>query len=484
MGSPTDWLVLGLATLGLGGLVVATEWMYRVAEGGGASRRLGHVAVCTFVAASPWLFSGPTPICLLSGAFVLINGAAWWNGWWPGLHGARPESWGTVAVPLAVLPAAAATWAVADERVLAFQAAFLVLGVADPLASWLGERFETPRWVGRATWAGTGAFLIVAWGILGAVLLGAGLPLGRAMVGAGGGALVGAVTEAISTRGSDNLFVVLGVILCLLLLGEAGGGLYVLWGSLVVGGGVGGAAAYWGLLTRRGSGAAGLFAAALVGLGGVNWAVPGIVFFGLSSALSFLPSLEQRVRPPRRTIRQVLANGGVAWTLLVVGTLVAPHAEAAPTLCYAGFVGALAAAAADTWATELGVRGGRRPLSLRTFRFVAPGTSGAISLRGTLAGAVGAGTVVGSAGAVAGLGAPEAGWMLAGGLAGMVADSLLGATVQAHGKSEDGGGWNELTAPAAEPARGVSFVDNDVVNLIGTVAGAVVAIGGRAVVGG
>ncbi|MFP4227972.1 MAG: DUF92 domain-containing protein [Salinivenus sp.] len=483
MGSATDWLFVGLSALALGAVVAAAEWIDWGSNAEGTSRRGVHAVVCGFVAVSPWLFSGPGPILLLSSAFVLVNGMAWWRGWWPRLHGARPGSWGTVALPLAVLPAVAATWAVSQDRLLAFQAAFLVLGSADPVASWVGERVGTFRWVAQASGAGTAAFVLVAWGGLGAVLVAAGVPAGRAVAGAGAIALVGAVTEAISEHGSDNLFVVLAVILGVLLFQETEGGLRLLWGSLGVGGAVGAGATYGQLLTPRGSAAAGLFAAALVGLGGVDWVVPGVVFFGLSSALSFLPSAEHPPRPPRRTVRQVLANGGVAWILLSVGRLVPPAADEMRGLCYVGFVGALAAAAADTWATELGMRGGERPRSLRTLRPVAPGTSGAVSLSGTLAGALGAGTVVGSAGAVAGFGAAGAGAMLAGGVAGMIADSLLGATVQAHERAGAEGRWRELSAPAAAPARGWAFVDNDVVNLVGTLVGAAGAMGGLLIIG-
>ena len=55
---------------------------------------------------------------------------------------------------------------------------------------------------------------------------------------------------------------------------------------------------------------------------------------------------------------------------------------------------ALAEATADTLASELGEVLGGPPLLLTTLRRVAPGTDGAISLAGTLAGASGAVLVV------------------------------------------------------------------------------------------
>lgn len=480
----TDWLVLGLAALSLGGLVVGAERVPRARRYEAAVRRLVHATVCLFVAATPWLLSGPGPVGLLATAFVGINGMAWGNGWWRRLHAPRPASWGTVAVPLAVLPALGATWGLSGERVLLFQTAFLVLALADPLAAWVGERTDTRRWVGAATWSGTATFFVLAWGLVGGALMAGGVSGGRAVAGGAAVALVAAVAEAISTHGSDNLFIVLAVILALSPVqgGEGGGG--VLWAGVAAGAGVAAAAGGWGLLTRRGAGAAGLFAAALVSLGGPAWIVPGLVFFGLSNALSFLPHPSEPAASPRRTLRQVLANGGVAWALLGLWSVLLPDAALARTLCYVGFGGALAAAAADTWATELGVRWARRPWSLRTFRPVEPGTSGAVSVIGTLAGAAGAGTVAASAVLTGGRAAATGGWMLIGGVLGMSVDSVVGATIQGHYRTGADAPWTDRPAPDAEQIRGLRVVDNDVVNLVGTVIGAGGAVVGRILFGG
>lgn len=481
---PTDWLALGVAALGISGLVAGAEWLFRNSGHGAGMRRLVHATVCLFVAATPQVFSGPGPVCVLAAGFVGVNGMAWGNGWWRSLHARRPESWGTVAVPLAVLPAVAVTWGISSDRLLAFQIAFLVLALADPLAGWIGERIDTRRWMQGATWAGTGTFLIVAWGLIGGGLIVGGLPADRAVAAGAAAALVAAVTEAISTRGSDNLFVVLALILTLLPLHGSEMGLLVLWGGLAAGGGLAVLASRWSLLTPRGAGTAGLFAAALVALGGRAWVVPGLIFFGLSSGLSVLPHPSEQENSPRRTIRQVLANGGVAWALLGLWSVLPSEVVWARAACYIGFVGALAAAAADTWATELGTRWARRPWSLRTLRPVAPGTSGAVSLLGSLGGALGAATVVGSAALLGEVGAGSAGGILVGGLLGMAVDSLVGATLQGHYRAGAEAPWRETPVPGAESLRGWRVVDNNVVNLIGTIVGAGSAVLGAILFGG
>ena len=481
---PTDWLALGIAGLGIGGLVVGAEWLFRTTEYRAGIRRLVHMLVCLFVAATPWLFTGPEPVVVLAAVFAGVNGMAWWNGWWRSLHSDRPESWGTVAVPIAVLLAIRATWGISSGRLLAFQASFLVIALADPLAAWIGARVDSRRWVVAATWEGTGTFLLVAWGLLGGVLMFGGGAVGWAIAGAGAAAVVAAVTEAISTRGSDNLFVVLAVTLTLLPLDGSETGLMVLWAGVLAGGGLAVLAVWWNLLTLRGAGAAGLLATTLVVLGGMEWVVPGLAFFGLSNALSVLPHPSEQATAPRRTIRQVLANGGVAWALLGLWSVLPSENASARMLCYVGFVGAFAAAAADTWATEVGVRWAHRPWSLRTFRPVAPGTSGAVSLTGTLAGAVGAATVAGSAVWTGGGGVASGGAMLVGGLLGMATDSLVGATIQGHYRADADTSWTETPMPEAEERRGLRVVDNNVVNLLGTVMGAGGAVAAVILFGG
>ncbi|HWH03897.1 MAG TPA: DUF92 domain-containing protein [Gemmatimonadales bacterium] len=133
----------------------------------------------------------------------------------------------------------------------------------------------------------------------------------------------------------------------------------------------------------------------------------------------------------QRNYRQVLANGGVAALAGLLGSW--PIAA-----------GALAAATADTWATEIGSFSPHPPRLITTWRPVAKGTDGGVTLLGTAGGISGALFLAGSA---ALLFAPSLAVVWAG-VAGMFVDSALGATVQ--GK----------------------FLDNDGVNFAATVSGA------------
>jgi len=182
----------------------------------------------------------------------------------------------------------------------------------------------------------------------------------------------------------------------------------------------------------------------------------------------------------RRDASQVLANGGLA--ALLAGVIL-PAAGVLSPVVWAAYAGALAAANADTWATEIGVRFGRRPVLITTRAPATPGTSGAVTGAGLAASFGGAGLIA----ALSLLGAPgaRAPLLLAGltafaGSLGALADSLLGATLQARyrclacGKVTEQhpqhrcGGSTTLTG-------GWAVVSNEVVNFACTAVGAALA---------
>jgi uncharacterized membrane protein len=484
-----NWIIVGdgaaalAALLGIAGLVGIGEGLRQKGVSAATTRRLVHVGVALFVTATPLLFRHPLPVYGLAVLFTVVNATARARHWWAGIHAARPQSWGTVALPLSVVPALAVTWSVSPERIPIFQTAYLMLALADPVASWVGERRHPEARARASTWAGSLAFAAVA-GAVAALMMGGrgwgweGLGVGAAVV------LVATLAEAVSRHGWDNLSIILAVLLVWVPFQEqvvSGGGLVV---SGVLGGVFAGGA-YWAqALDGPGAATGGLFAMSLVALGGGPWVGPGLVFFGGASLLSGHGARGGKGVGDRRTQVQVLANGGIAWGALGAVAL----GLMAPQQGYAVFVGALAAAAADTWATELGRFSTRRPWGLWERARVPTGTSGAVSGRGTLAALGGAGSVVGTALWLQGSfgGAPLAigAVLLGAGMAGMAADSLAGAFLQARYRLPASGTLVE-TAPSARatPVRGWAQIDNHAVNLIGTGTGAAVALLGTAGIG-
>ena len=224
-------------------------------------------------------------------------------------------------------------------------------------------------------------------------------------------------------------------------------------------------------LTR--GGAAGALAVGAAVTAGLGWRglILLLAFFVSGSVLTQLAGGEGG----QRNLRQVIANGGVA----AVAALWGQWTVAA---------GALAAAAADTWATEIGAFSPTPPRLLTTGRPVPKGTSGGISLLGTLGALVGAvfmasvARLVESPGPLAALGAGSAprsaAWIVAAGIIGMLIDSLLGATLQGVYECPQCAARSERRDTVChEPVRlirGWRWLDNDVVNLAATLTGAAV----------
>jgi uncharacterized protein (TIGR00297 family) len=213
----------------------------------------------------------------------------------------------------------------------------------------------------------------------------------------------------------------------------------------------------------------GTLAALLVGtavLAGSGWAGLGLLF------LFFLSSSWLTPGGGRRTAVQVAANGGVAATAALLSRL--------DPLWVAAFAGALAAAAADTWSTEIGGRSRTPPRLITTGRRVEPGTSGGITWLGSAGGAAGA-TLVAAAAVLLGLTSLHSAALVAGGgIAGGVVDSVLGATLQARYRCPAcGAALEKPRHGCGEPAilmRGVAWLNNDAVNLAATVVGAAITV--------
>ena len=192
-----------------------------------------------------------------------------------------------------------------------------------------------------------------------------------------------------------------------------------------------------------------------------------ITFFVTSNLLPrLLPfaagALDLKERP--RHARQVFANGGAAAAGALVGTL---HADLGMWLVTSG----LAAAAADTWATEAGQGAGGTPRDVLTGEPVPIGTSGGVTTTGSVAGALGAATI-----------AAVGGWLIGSlplvlvgaglGFGGMVVDSILGARWQVRfvcpSCRESCEEPHHTCGALAVYERGVRWLTNDSVNALAT----------------
>jgi len=227
--------------------------------------------------------------------------------------------------------------------------------------------------------------------------------------------------------------------------------------------------------------------------GGLTWAVLLVAFFVSSSALSHYkarakePLAEKFQKGHRRDLGQVLANGG--WgALMALAFVFSPQ-----PIFFVAFLGAIATVNADTWATELGVLSKTPPRLITTGRKVPVGTSGGVTLLGTLVALCGA-LLIGvlaflfqiTQSLIANSGSfvfVSEGMIVVGaiaGLAGSLFDSVLGATIQATY-------YCDVDQKETESAmhrcgnktrliRGWRWFDNDWVNFCASMFGSFVAL--------
>ena len=217
-------------------------------------------------------------------------------------------------------------------------------------------------------------------------------------------------------------------------------------------------------------------------LAGWRWGVLLIVYFASASALSHLGAARKDARTA-----SVIAKGGArdAWQVVANGSVFAIAAALAVALpqyeqrWLALGIGALAASASDTWATEIGTLYGGAPRSILDWSPVPVGMSGGVTVVGVLAAIAGA-VFIALASLTLGWPMRVAGASVIGGIAGSTLDSLLGATLQQRR-------WCDRCNRATErdvhdcgaPTRrtgGFAALNNDSVNLLCGLAGGLLAL--------
>ena len=176
---------------------------------------------------------------------------------------------------------------------------------------------------------------------------------------------------------------------------------------------------------------------------GLNWLILILIFLVLGLLFTKYKHQYKKeigVYEGTRTIKNVISNGIVAFVMAAFGN-------------YAGFIGAIATATADTLASEVGVT--EQPRLITTLKKVPPGTDGGISVLGTAAGIIGAGIIGVSAYLLGIYPNPFVTLKIAviAGTVGCFMDSILGAVFERR-----------------------HYLNNEYVNLIATITGASLGI--------
>lgn len=168
---------------------------------------------------------------------------------------------------------------------------------------------------------------------------------------------------------------------------------------------------------------------------------------------------------------QVFANGFTAGVCAVLFVVTKNRAF------LIAFVASLSEALADTMASGIGVISGKA-FDLFRMKPCRPGLSGGMSILGTSASLVGAVIIAAIALAFGAISAIEALIVVAAAFLGAVFDSFLGSLVQVKYKCPSCNSITEKKEHCGLPTvkhSGITFIDNDVVNLMGTIFATAVA---------
>lgn len=238
-------------------------------------------------------------------------------------------------------------------------------------------------------------------------------------------------------------------------------------------------------LNRSGAWAASAVGALVFGLGGITWAILLLTFFISSSALSRAFSRrkaalsEKFAKGSQRDWGQVLANGGLGACLAIFHTYYPENIWP-----WIAFTGAMAAVNADTWATELGVFSSSKPRMITSGKLVERGTSGGITFLGYLA-ALGGALLIGLVALP--FTSTTSGLTLLGvvslaGISGSTFDSFLGASVQGiyycpQCKKDTERHPKHTCGTDTSHIRGWTWLNNDLVNFVCSLVGAIIATG-------
>lgn len=171
---------------------------------------------------------------------------------------------------------------------------------------------------------------------------------------------------------------------------------------------------------------------------------------------------------------QVVANGSVA--SLAALLFFATKSD----VWMVAFTVAVAAANSDTWASEIGVLSKRKPFYILTGKTVEKGTSGAVSLLGTVASFMGAFFIAIVAYVIFSFDSLFFLILITiTGFLGSVVDTLLGATLQARYTCRTCGLVTEKTIHCEKSTRlskGIKWCNNDVVNITSIIIATIIAV--------
>lgn len=459
-------------------ILIVSEWLNRKVQLKSIiTRKFVHISIGLISAFSPWYFTESLMVIIMAILLTVGNLYMLKKDILASIHRHNTHNYGTVFFPFAFLLLTIFFW----KKPLLFSSGMIVMAIADPLASTIGRSVTHPRmftlWKENKSIEGSVFMFISSFLLLSVIIIYGSwfthhlqyLPIGVIFSLVGLVALIATAGEITSRNGSDNFSVpiLIAMFLDIFIIQYNHNYLLpiVMW--LFVSLAIFIFTTYKKWLTPDGCVAAWLLGLVIFSTQGLVWILPLFVFFISASVITRLRkghSSENQTRNGRRLV-QVLANGGVA-TGIALWSFYTKNDSG-----FIFYLAAIAAATADTWATEIGMRNKTKPFHCLTFKPLKPGDSGGVTILGTTGSLVGA-FMIGSLGIITGLAINQILLITVAGFMGSVGDSILGGTIQAKYHCQICGKETEKSRHCNHPCRhtaGLKMFNNDAVNIINTI---------------
>ena len=443
------------------------------------TRKFVHFGVGILTFLTPFLFHDVKPLIFVAISFVIVNALTLYFKTFSGMDAQR-RTYGTVMFPLSFLILLLFAWET-HRFLIAYGIALMTF--ADGAASIVGEGLKNTKIyrpvTDKKSVQGSAALFIVAslitflfiqfkWlGIDTTRIYGIFTATGIILTMG----IITVLLENLSLYGSDNVSLpIIGSLFFLRLLENSTSIFPIFTVVLITITFIAIVSYHYKWLTSGGGMMMLLIGLSIVSFGSWKMLVPLFLFFILSSLLSkFRDGKAQNIKDniadkgSTRDAFQVLANGSLPALIAVLSYFYNYE------LLLLVFGAVIAVVTSDTWSTEIGYFSKKKPVSIINFKNVPKGTSGGITLLGSLGGIAGAFVIALSMLIVFPelISFKEVFIITIAGFAGSLFDSLLGATFQVKYKCNNCGKIIEKRIhcnAASEYNNGIRFINNDWVN--------------------
>ena len=440
-----------------------------------STRKLIHVIVGSVVSICPFVMTSNEPLLLLCLIFIAINSYLLFSNSIDSMNKISRVTYGTIFFPISIFFLAALFW----EKPISYTIAVWILTFADPFAASIGKRskYHYKIWKDEKSLAGSFAmfsmsFMIVmiATDLMSRVFNAAFfLPIEVLFGLAFFTALSSTLSEMISNKGSDNISIPICSFLSyeIFLINYTHGKLIPLFIWFFISIIIFSIAYKLRSVSISGAISGYLIGIFVFGSGGISWIMPLVLFFISSSILSKL----KKKKNPKRNVMQIMANGLVATVIALI------YFFNNDKMTIVLFYSCLAATTADTWGTEIGHLSNAKPRLIFSNIKVDKGTSGGVTLLGTL-GSLGGSALIAGAFYFIDKSLTSTAIIFLSGFSGSLLDSALGRFYQARFKCIVCGKVVEEKVHCNQEAifyKKIKWIDNNMVNFFNACFGALLS---------